>query len=432
MSLTIQLRNREDPIHVGVIGTGVFGSHTIYAIEGTPGMTTAAVADLVPEKARETLHRAGVSPDEITSAADGADATEVIASGERAVLPDGGALIDAEIDVVVDATGVPTVAAKHAFHSITAGVDFVNVSVEADTVVGPVLARLASANDVVYSLAFGDQPAQIAALADWAGTTGLDVVAAGRTAGGVEPHGTPDDSLERHGWIGPFVERYDPDPAVYNSFLDGTKIAVESCAAANILGHPPDVTGMHAPRSTIADLPSKLRPTADGGLLSHPGVVDAIEPIDDEVSVFVVTATENTHLQAYFDARPVPTASDGAYQCFHRSYHVAPETSYSIASAVLRDEPTGTPTTHVAEAVGAAKRTLEPGEDLDGAGGYTAYGVVERADVAAENGYVPVELLEGATVVETVEQDEIITTDHVSLNQDSFIYSLRRIQDDLL
>lgn len=429
LNLSRDLTSLDDPIRVGLIGAGIFGSQLVYGIEETPGMETAVIADLEPEKAFDTFDHAGITGDAVAAADTATKADELIAAGHRTVVPDGATLMEIDVDVVVEATGNANVAARHAHDAILADKHVVQVTVEADTVVGPYLATLADRCGVTYTLAYGDQPAQIVRLCDWARSTGLEIVAAGRWANDPEPHGTPDDALERHSWIGSFVEEYDPSPYIYNTFLDGTKVAVESCVSANAVGLRPDTSGMHMPETSVDDIPSHLRPAVDGGLLDGSGIIDAARTPDAGHSVFVVTTTDNPQRQQYFDRRGnVPTASDGKYQLFYRHFHAASETTVSIAAAALRNEATGVASEQHAEVVGKAKRDLERGDEIDAPGGYTVYGSVEAADTAAEQGYVPIELLSGAEVLDSVPTDEIVTYDDVRIDQDSFLYQLRQLQ----
>lgn len=429
LNLSKKLASLRAPIQVGVVGAGVFGSQLIYQIENVDGMTTAAVADIEEGKAKRTLRAANVSPDEIDRVGTVSAANAALERTRRAVTTDASVLIACDVDVVVEATGVADIAARHAYLALMESKHVVMVSVEADTAVGPHLSRLAENNDVSYTMAYGDQPAQIVGLCDWAKSIGLDIVAAGRWANEPDPYGTPDDVFERFGADESFIENYNPSPRIYNTFLDGTKIAVESCAAANALGLPPDTPGMHMPKVPIAEIPQRLRPEADGGLLQRTGIVDAVRS-DERFSVFAVTATENEFLQEYFGQRDeVPTANDGKYQVFHRPYHIAPETTVSIASAALENEPTGTPRSHEAEVVGAAKRDLGPGDTIDGGGGDTVYGRVEEAGTASEHDHIPLELLRGAEVVRAVETDEVVTYDDVEVDSSSFIYHLRKLSE---
>ena len=445
LNLPSQLAARDEPIRVGVIGAGLFGSNLIDQVERVTGMTTAAVADVDREKAADAFDRNGVADADVRSVDDPAAADQAMADGDRVVLGDGADLARANVDVVVEATGVPEVGARHAFVGLTAGTHVVMVTVEADTVVGPILSRIAERNGVTYSMAYGDQPALIVELCDWAQTVGLDVVAAGKGNPYLEEnhHATPDDIFDRIGFEEEFVESQNLNPRMYNSFFDGTKVAVEMCAVANATGLKPDVPRMHLPTAEIPEIPEKLRPKDEGGILEGTGVVDTVSSlypdgssVEEDISfgVFVVTTTPEPRVQAYLDqyaGTGLHTASDGKYQVFYRPYHLPGlETPVSVANAVLRNEPTGTPRERVGEVVGAAKRPLEPGEELDGGGGYTVYGVLVDADDADSAGYVPFELLDGATVTADVDVDGIVTYDDVELDRDSFVYHLRRIQDE--
>lgn len=430
MNLATKLRDREVPLSVGFIGAGIFGSQVIHAVEATPGMETAAIADIDTERAASTYERAGVAPTSVESVETAVDLRAVVDAGSRAVTADGMTVVDADLDVVVDATGNPNVAARHGFETLMAGTDFVNVSVEADTVCGLFLADVADRNDATYTLAYGDQPGKIVELCEWAEAAGFEVVAAGKSARQPAFYGTPDDAIERHGNITSFGEHLDPNPVIYNTFLDGTKEAVESVAAANALDLEIDTRGMHRPEITLAEMPEQFRATDDGGLLGKTGVIDSVTPTDTTFSVFVVTRTRSEQLKQYYGLRPsVTTSEDGEFQVFYAPSHFAPETTISIASVALLDEPTGVPRTHNAEVIAAAKRDLADGEEIDGAGGNMIYGLAEDADRAANAGCVPFELLEGAEVTRPVQQDEVLTEDHVAVDTDQPLYHLRKLQE---
>lgn len=433
MNLATNLRELDQPIQVGVIGSGIFGSQLVHAIETTPGIETTVLADIDEKKAITTLRRTGVAEDSIESVDDAGEINAVKNAGRRAVARNGDAIAGASVDIVAEATGNPNVAAQIGFKTLLSGTHFLNVSVEADTVCGPLLAAVAENNDAVYTLAAGDQPGQIANLYQWATSSGFEVVSAGiLKSTDTEPYGTPEDSIERHGHISSFGAGIDPDPEMYNTFLDGTKLAVESVAAANALGFGIDVSGMHHPSVSADRIPEKLRTRSDGGVLGQSGVIDSATAADRDISVFVVTKTESDQLQEYYAQRPkVLTSADGTHQLFYRPYHFAPQTTRSIASAVLFGEPTGAPISHEAEVVAAAKRDLNPGEAIDGGGGYTIYGVVEDATRSATEGYVPFELLAEAEVIEPIDRDGVITANDVEIDTEQPMYHLRKMQDGL-
>lgn len=383
LNIPTQLRHRSAPIRVGVIGAGLFGTNLIGQIERAPGMRTAAVADIDTDKATSALTAAGVPQGDVVSVSAPGEANEVMVGEDRAVLSDGATLTRTDVDVVVEATGIPNAAARHAYMAIMEGTHVVMVSVEADTVAGPVLAQLADRAGVTYSMAYGDQPALITELHDWAQTVGLDVVAAGKGNAFVEEYryGGPEDVFDRLGIDSALVDELGLNPRMYNSFYDGTKVAVEMCAVANATGLRPDVTGMHLPTAEIPAIPETLRPKSDGGILDSSGVVDTIStlhpdgtPVARDISfgVFIVTTTPSRRVQRYLEwnaGTGFYTASDGKYQVFYRPHHLPGlETTVSVANAALRNEPTGVARAHVGEVVGAAKRDLNPGDTIDGGG----------------------------------------------------------------
>lgn len=444
LNIPAKLKAQDEPIKVGLIGAGFFGTKLIDQIERAPGMKTAVIADINKTTAAEAYREAGVDKELVTEFEMVDEATNAIIDGQRAILGSGFDLVQTDIDVVVEATGVPGVGAQNAYEAIMNDKHVVMVNVEADTVVGPLLAELADKNDVTYSMAYGDQPALITELCDWAELIGLDIVAAGKGNPFLEEYryGTPDDVFERWEFDESFVEEQDLNPKMYNSFLDGTKVAVEMCAVANGTGLEPDVSGMHLPTAEISEIPEVLCPEEDGGILSNSGVVDTVSTLypdgssvehDISFGVFIVTTTPNERVQQYLKENSgagLYVSNDGKYQVFHRPYHLpGSETTVSIANAALRNEPTGVSREHVAEVVGAAKRKLEPGDVIDGGGGHTVYGKLGSAERAIEQAYVPFELLEEAKITSTVAKDEIVTYDDVELSQESFIYRLRKLQD---
>jgi predicted homoserine dehydrogenase-like protein len=440
-----ELTARDSPVRVGVVGAGVFGTKLLDQIEIVDGLRAAAVADLDTDRARAAYREAGVPDDRVVTAADAATADDVVADGHRALLDDGVALAGMDLDVVVEATGLPEPGAEHAYRALRAGTHVVMVTVETDVVVGPLLAEVAERNGVTYSLAYGDQPALLVELVEWARLAGLEVVAAGKGTPFIDAYryGVPDDALERWGFDEAFVADHDPNPKMYNSFLDGTKAAVEMCAVANATDLVPDVSGLHVPPASIPETPDRLRPAADGGVLSSRGVVDMVSTLrpdgteidhDMDANVFVVTAADN-HRTAEYLAQKADDANfyvgdDGGYQVFYRPYHLpGTETTVSVARAALRNEATGTPIRRGAEVAAMAKRDLEPGDTLDGGGGYTVSGYVETRERADGAGLVPFGFLDGATVTAEVSKGDALSYGDVDIDEGSLLYHLRRVQD---
>lgn len=421
------------PLAVALVGSGVYGSHLAYQIESTPGIEVAVLADLALDRATNTFRTAGVPDAEVAVEETEGGITDALAAGQRVATTDGPLAAAAPVDVVIEATGDAHAAAIHAWEAIDAGNDIVMVSVEVDVTIGPLLARFATHHGVTYSMAYGDEPAQVIELVDWARTQGFDIVAAGQgTELTFAPHATHEDALQRYDLSESFIENSEPDPRMYNTFLDGTKVAVELAAAANALNLPPDIDGLHMPETDRDGMLDAFRPREDGGVLNRTGVIESVTPTGENPSAFVVTETRNEPTRAYLSQRyNINTANDGKYQLFYRPYHLPQETIVSVAMAGLRDQATGTINSQTTEVVAAAKRKLKPGETIVGGGGDTIYGRLMEADAASEGDLVPFELLAGAEVDRPIETDQPVSAADVTLNTDSPLYHLRQLQDSL-
>src|SRR5690606_32319103 len=254
------------PVRVGLIGAGKFGAMFLAQAGRTPGLHVMGVADLAPDRARETLARVGWEAERFAARSLAA----ALESGTTHVGEDAAALIAAGgLDVVIEATGDPVAGIAHALAASDAGKHIVMVNVEADALAGPLLARRAAAAGVVYSLAYGDQPALIAELVDWARAAGFDVVAAGKgTKYLPEYHAsTPDTVWSYYGLTAEQAAAGGMNPQMFNSFLDGTKSAIEMTAVANATGLAAAPGGLGFPPAGVDDLPRRCRPRAEGGTL---------------------------------------------------------------------------------------------------------------------------------------------------------------------
>ncbi len=433
------------PIRVGIIGTGKFGAGVVAQLSQMRGMEVAVIAEIDVDRARHAYTVAGRLPeDALRVAHNRAELHDIIRSGKRAIVEDGMLVPECElVDVVVEATGVPEVGARMAYHAILNRKHVIMVNVEADVTVGAILRRMADSAGVVYTLVDGDQPGCTMNMIDWARALGFEIVAAGR--GTIlyadDPQGTPDSVAQRFGFSQEMIERRTINAKMFNSFRDGTKANVEMTALANAAGLVPDVRGMHEPAVNIDDIAKLFSLQSEGGILSQQGVVElansvardgkTLLPNGLKMGVFCVIRTEHPFIQedlrAYYLA---PGGNDHNYLLW-RPYHlVAVETPISIMNAVFYGQTTGaalpTPT---AECITIAKRHLEEGETLDGGGGYTVLGHCEKATVAKAERLLPLGLCQGAKLKGDVAAGQAITYDMVELPTDSFIWKLRQMQD---
>src|SRR4051812_2793123 len=363
-----------NPLRIGLIGAGKFGAMYLSQIPTTPGIHLLGIADLSPPRARENLARLGWTP-EVTAAGSFAEARR---NGNTHLTDDWRALVSQpELDVVVEATGDPIAAVEHALEAFRNGKSVVMVTVEADAFCGPLLAKRAAEAGVIYSLAYGDQPALICELVDWARASGFSVTAAGRGHKWL-PHfaqSTPETVWKYWGLNEEQAKRGGLNPKMFNSFLDGSKPAIETTAVCNATGLTPAPEGLHYPPGSVDDIPSLMRPRAEGGVLHHKGQVEVISslrsdgtpiPYDIRFGVFVVFEGESEYIQRCFSEYGVKTDPSGRYACMYKRWHlIGLEVGISVASVGLRGEATGCATGWRADAVAVAKKNLTAGEILD-------------------------------------------------------------------
>jgi predicted homoserine dehydrogenase-like protein len=442
MSLHRQLLQRaadHKPIRVGLIGAGKFGSMYLAQVPRTPGVHLVAIADLDPAGAKRNLAR--VSWQTERSAA--ASAQAALREGTTWVTDDWQALVALpELDVVVECTGAPVHAVDHILAAIAQRKHVVNVTVEADAFCGPLLARRAAEAGVVYSLAYGDQPAMICDLVDWARTCGFPVVAAGRGHKWM-PHfaqSTPDTVWGYYGLTPEQAERGGLNPKMFNSFLDGSKPSIESTAVANATGLAVPRDGLQYPPASIEDIPRVTRPVSEGGVLERKGMVEVIssllrdgKPISYNIrmGVWVTVEAETDYIKHCFEEYNAHTDDSGRYFTLYKRWHlIGLEVGISVASVALRGEPTGVAQGWSADVVATAKRDLRPGERLDGEGGYTVWGKLLPAATSRAVGGLPLGLAHDVKVSRPVAQGQSLTWADVEVPA-SRAYGLRREMERL-
>lgn len=433
MSLHQGLIERESPVQVGLIGTGAFGSMFLAQARRTEGIEIAAVADLDPARAAATLAKLGWEADELEVG------SVSVGSGRTGVVADAAELIAAAgIEVVIEATGDAGAGLRHAEAAIEAGCHVVMVNVEADVLAGPLLARQAAERGVVYSMAYGDQPAIICELVDWARASGFEVVAAGKGTRHLPAYSssTPETVWDHYGLSAAEAEAAGFNPKLFNSFLDGTKSAIEMAALADATGLHPAATGLRFPPAGTSELAEVLRPEADGGSLGHAGTVEVVSSLrrdGTEIAdhlrwgVYVVIRAADDFVAERFAAYGVATDSSGTYAALHRPFHfIGLELGISVASIAVRGEPTGSTRAFVGDAVAVAKRDLAAGETLDGEGGFTVFARLAPAADSLAAEALPIGLAHGVKLVEPVAAGETVRWSDVTIDEAAGAAATRR------
>jgi predicted homoserine dehydrogenase-like protein len=438
MNLHAKLLEREAsqrPIRIGLIGAGKFGSMYLAQVPRTPGVHLVGIADLSPAGVHTNLARVGWAPERLQAKS----LDDAVKHGTTHVSEDWQALVrHPAIDVVVECTGSPLHAVDHILEAFAQRKHVVNVTVEADAFCGPLLATRAQAAGVVYSLAFGDQPALICDLVDWARTCGFPVVAAGRGHKWL-PHfaqSTPETVWGYYGLTPEQAVRGGLNPKMFNSFLDGSKPSIESTAVANATGLGVPSNGLLYPPASVEDIPYVTRPISEGGVLERKGMVEVISslepdgrkiPYDIRMGVWVTVEGETEYIRNCFEEYNAHTDPSGRYFTLYKRWHlIGLEVGVSVASVALRGEPTGVATGWHADVVATAKRDLKPGEILDGEGGYTVWGKLLPAATSLRMGGLPLGLAHGVKVVRPVAQGQSLSWDDVAMDTQTHAYQIRR------
>jgi predicted homoserine dehydrogenase-like protein len=329
----------------------------------------------------------------------------------------------------------------HALAAIGAGKPIVMVNVEADALAGPLLAAKAREAGVIYSLAYGDQPALIAEMVDWACSAGFFVAAAGKGTKYLPAYHTvtPDGVWEHYGLTAEEAKKAGMNSQMFNSFLDGTKSAIEMAAVANACDLEVPHDGLGFPPCGAEALASVLRPKALGGVLERDGMVEVVSslqrngrPVDRDLrwGVYVVLKAANEYAAACFRQYGLSTDASGRYAAMYKPYHlIGLELSISVLNAALRGEPTGCCRAWRGDAVAIAKRALKAGEMLDGEGGYTVYAKLIPAARSLDLGGLPIGLAHRVKLTRDVAKGAILTASDVALDAGQDAVRVRRAME---
>jgi predicted homoserine dehydrogenase-like protein len=434
-SLLLEREAAERPVTVGLIGAGKFGTMFLSQARLTKGLHVVAVADLNVAGARAQLNSAGW-PAEQYAAASLNDAAKSrgthITEDAEAVLKHPG------IEVIVEATGIPEAGISHALKAIEHRKHIVMVNVEADALAGPLLARKAKAAGVVYSLAWGDQPALICEHVDWARAAGFKVVAAGKGTR-YEPHyhrSNPDnvwDILDKYLNI---TDRKSINPKMFNSFVDGTKSGIEMTAVCNATGLVPQSTGLGFPPATRFELAEVCKPRSAGGTLEKAGVTEVTSSVYRDgkdvphhlaLGTYVVIEGETDYARKCFGEYAMLPDTSGRYAALYRPIHmIGLELGISVASVALRREPTGAPTGFRSDVVATAKTNLKEDAILDGEGGFCVWGKQVPAELSLDHGYLPLGLAQNVKLSRDVKEGECLKWSDVTYDPSDLAVKVRR------
>lgn len=434
----LRLHEEGRPIHVGLIGAGKFGSMFISQIHRTKGMHLLGIADLSTDRAEASLARVDF-PSKPTKSL-----KEAYEKGTTALLTNSAELMEfGGLDVVIEATGNPVVGIRHALLACQHKKHIVMVNVEADVLAGPLLARKAKEAGIIYSMAYGDQPVIICELVDWARTAGFDIVCAGKGTKHLPKYheSTPDTVWDNYGFTKEQLATGDFNPQMFNSFLDGTKSALEMAAVSNACDLEPPSDGLLFPPSGADDLPGLLKPKSDGGVLERKGTVEVVSCLnldgsmvnkDLRFGVYVVIEAPGPYQKDCFAQYGLRTDDSGRYAAQYKPYHlIGLELGVSVANIMIRGEATGSTKAWRGDVVATAKKDLKAGEKLDGEGGFTVYGKLVPARDSVKIGALPIGLAHGLVLKNDIPKAARISWDDVHYDGTVEAIKIRRDMEEM-
>jgi len=416
--------DNDNPVKVALIGAGKFGSMFLSQVPTTQGLEVAVIADLKPENAIKACKNVGWSDDLISK-------TKFVDEANQAIKM-------SDVDVVVEATGFPAAGIEHARQAFQNGKHIIMVNVEADVLAGAALVKEARSAGVVYSMAYGDQPALTAEIVEWARASGFHVSSAGKGTRYLPAYhkSTPDTVWDYYGLSHEEASKAGMNPKMFNSFLDGTKSGLEMAAIANACGLEVPNDGLLFPPCGMDDLANILKPSKFGGVLEQNGQVEVVSSLERDGrpvfkdlrwGVFAVLEAPNDYAASCFKQYGMNTDSTGQFSAMYKPFHlIGMELNISIFSAALLNQATGQTQRFIGDVVSTTKRNLKKGEILDGEGGATVWGKLIPAKLSLSLEALPIGLAHGIKLKNEVKENEIIKWSDVEFSSTDPAISYRR------
>ena len=429
MYLHSKLEDYKKNINVAFIGCGKFISMFLSQYNQLKKIKIDTIVDLDIERAKSNCIKSGLRRETV-------EKINFVNSLDN--------VLNRNLDIYIEATGNPVAGTQHACKVIQAKKDIIMVNVEADVLCGKYLSDLAKENNVIYSMAYGDQPSLIIEQIEWARLNGFFVTCAGK---GTKYHpsfeySTPESVWNNYGMTAEQAKKAGMNPKMFNSFVTGDKSSIEMAAVANASGLKCPVNGLTYPPVGVYDIANKLIPKDKGGHIDHEGQVEVISSIDRKKiqiendlrwGVYIVIKAQNNYVKNCFKEYGMVTDNSGEYSAIWRPYHyVGLELAQSIYSIALDKKPTGYTKFFNADVVSVAKKDLASGEILDGEGGFASRGRLVASKDSIEGKFLPLGLSDGAKIKKSIKKDEFIKIDDVEINWKQEVLKAREYQTKIL
>ena len=418
-----ELIDNKKTVNVTIIGAGKFGSMFLSQAPHTKGLNVFTICDLNIDKAKKACREVGWGEDQINNVIFTEDFEK--------------AINNYEVDVVVEATGHPSSGIKHARTCFKYGKHVIMVNVEADVLAGPSLSAEANSAEVVFSMAYGDQPSLTLEIIEWARASGFKVTAAGKgTKYMPEYHySTPKTVWDHYGLTSDEAEKAGMNSKMFNSFLDGTKSSLEMSAIANASGLNVPNNGLLFPPCGMDDLAGLLKEKNKGGILEKNEQVEVVSSLERDGrpvfkdlrwGVYAVLQAPNEYAASCFKQYGMNTDQSGEFSAMYKPFHlIGMELNTSIFSAALLKLPTGQTKYFKGDVVSVSKKNLKKSEKLDGEGGFTVWGKLIPASTSLNLKALPIGLANDMFLKNDIDKDKIITWNDVEFDSNDEIISYR-------
>ena len=429
MYLYSKLENYKGNINIAFIGCGKFISMFLSQYNQLKNIKIDTIVDLDIERAKTNCIKSGLKKETV-------EKINFVNSLD--------AILNRDIEIFIEATGNPIAGTQHAYKVIQSKKNIIMVNVEADVLCGKYLSDLAKENNVIYSMAYGDQPSLILEQIEWARLNGFFVTCAGK---GTKYHpsfeySTPENVWNNYGMTAAEAKNAGMNPKMFNSFVTGDKSSIEMAAVANASGLKCPKNGLTYPPVSVYDIANKLIPKDNGGLIDHEGQVEVISSIDlNKIQikndlrwgVYIVIKAQNNYVKDCFKEYGMVTDNSGKYSAIWRPYHyVGLELAQSIYSIALDKKSTGHTKFFNADVVSIAKKDLSSGEILDGEGGFTSRGRLVTSRNSVDSNFLPLGLSDGAKTKKSIKKNEFIKISDVEINCDQEVLKAREYQIKVL
>ena len=429
MYLYSKLEDYKGNINIAFIGCGKFISMFLSQYNQLKKIKIDTIVDLDIERAKSNCIKSGLKKETV-------EKINFVNSLDS--------ILNRDIEIFIEATGNPIAGTQHAYKVIQSKKNIIMVNVEADVLCGKYLSDLAKENNVIYSMAYGDQPSLILEQIEWARLNGFFVTCAGK---GTKYHpsfeySTPENVWNNYGMTAGEAKNAGMNPKMFNSFVTGDKSSIEMAAVANASGLKCPKNGLTYPPVGVYDIANKLIPKDNGGLIDHEGQVEVISSIDRNKiqiendlrwGVYIVIKAQNNYVKDCFKEYGMVTDNSGEYSAIWRPYHyVGLELAQSIYSIALDKKSTGHTKFFNADVVSIAKKDLSSGEILDGEGGFTSRGRLVTSRNSVDSNFLPLGLSDGAKIKKSIKKDEFIKIDDVEIDWNQEVLKAREYQIKIL